>query len=586
MLLYAFTFSNYVLHIDSGELAAVQLSLGVAHPTGYPLFSLLGWLFSKLPLLERPIAQLNLLAALFTALGIGVFAAFLSKVLQDTDFVKSKTGLNQNPARLQIALISIASSVLLGTTLVCWAQATGVEVYSLQICLFALLIWFLYQAWQENTMKSWILASLFLGLSFSNHMTTLMILPMAAILYFSKRGFSQAAFKFLAIPGLVGLGVLVFFYGLMVFRSGSDALIQWGNIHDWTTLKRHLTGHQYSSWIFAGSKVAAKNLGKFLSELPGEWVLVGLVAAGFGFGIAMKSVKVFAYAFLTGMLFNIVYVINYDIKDLEPYFLLAHFAIAFFAAFGLVSLLNKLPNANMAWLFLALPAISASLHFKTSNQKNTHFFEDYAQSTLSSVEPNALLFTQQWDFLITPYYYYRVADQKFTGIMVLDKELMRRSWYINRQAEMLSPNLFKGSETDKEIFLNALKPFEEGRPFDGNTIETFYQAFLGSIMRENFPKRPVYLGLEYYNSSELRIPEGFQLVPMGWWLKLVPVGSAYQPAKIPGFTTEFPPNWKGYYTNFIKEMWSQGCLLRAQYETQFNKPAEAVAWQKAAQRFE
>ena len=49
-IVYLFTIAPSVIQIDSGELAAVQTTLGIAHPTGYPLFTIIGYLFLKLPL--------------------------------------------------------------------------------------------------------------------------------------------------------------------------------------------------------------------------------------------------------------------------------------------------------------------------------------------------------------------------------------------------------------------------------------------------------------------------------------------------------------------------------------------------------
>ena len=40
------TIAPSVIQIDTGELAAVQVTLGIAHPTGYPLFTILGYIFS------------------------------------------------------------------------------------------------------------------------------------------------------------------------------------------------------------------------------------------------------------------------------------------------------------------------------------------------------------------------------------------------------------------------------------------------------------------------------------------------------------------------------------------------------------
>ena len=49
-IIYLFTLAPSVVQIDSGELATVQATLGIAHPTGYPLFTMIGYLFSLIPL--------------------------------------------------------------------------------------------------------------------------------------------------------------------------------------------------------------------------------------------------------------------------------------------------------------------------------------------------------------------------------------------------------------------------------------------------------------------------------------------------------------------------------------------------------
>ena len=49
LIVYLLTLSPTLQFIDSGELAVVCKTLGIAHPTGYPLYTLLGRLFSLLP---------------------------------------------------------------------------------------------------------------------------------------------------------------------------------------------------------------------------------------------------------------------------------------------------------------------------------------------------------------------------------------------------------------------------------------------------------------------------------------------------------------------------------------------------------
>ncbi|HOY97438.1 MAG TPA: hypothetical protein PK509_16980, partial [Catalimonadaceae bacterium] len=269
-----------------------------------------------------------------------------------------------------------------------------------------------------------------------------------------------------------------------------------------------------------------------------------------------------------------------------PYFMQTLFAFAFYAAFGMKRLLIQLKKPMMAPALLFFPILALGLHFKDSDQSRTTFFEDYTNTALQSIEPNSLLITQQWDFLIPPYYYLRTVENKYPNLMVLDKELVRRSWYVNKQAVLLDSGIFSGAQAEKELFLQNLKPFEESKPYDGNLIELSYQGLLGKIMTEQLKKRPVYLGLECIQNEGVKIPAGYRLVPVGFWMKLVPASEGYVPAKIPQFKPNFPANWTGkgdagYYADFIKTMWNGSCQNRAQYEASFGKNAEAQAWAAA-----
>jgi hypothetical protein len=179
-----------------------------------------------------------------------------------------------------------------------------------------------------------------------------------------------------------------------------------------------------------------------------------------------------------------------------------------------------------------------------------------------------------------------MVEKQYPNLMILDKELVRRSWYINKQAVLLDSSIFSGVQVEKDNFLENLKPFEESKPFNGDQIELAYRGLLEKILREQLKKRPVYLGYEFMQGDQFSIPSGYQMVPVGFWLKVVPVSSGYVPAKIPVFHPVFPENWKGegdigYYSDFIRNVWNSSCRSRAQYEASFGKNAEAQAWAAA-----
>src|SRR3990172_177555 len=73
-----------VAFIDSGELAVVCRTLGIAHPTGYPLYTLIGRLFTLFP--GPVISWLNLLSAILVCGSIYFFYLSLKEILSKTDF--------------------------------------------------------------------------------------------------------------------------------------------------------------------------------------------------------------------------------------------------------------------------------------------------------------------------------------------------------------------------------------------------------------------------------------------------------------------------------------------------------------------
>src|SRR3954468_15486541 len=71
LALYAATLLPGIGSGDTAEFQRVAPSLGVAHPTGYPLYTMLGWLWSQLPLGGTPAWRMNLFSAATAALAVG-----------------------------------------------------------------------------------------------------------------------------------------------------------------------------------------------------------------------------------------------------------------------------------------------------------------------------------------------------------------------------------------------------------------------------------------------------------------------------------------------------------------------------------
>jgi len=204
-IIYLITLAPSVVQIDSGELAAVQLTLGIAHPTGYPLYTVLGYLFSLIPLPLSKIYQMNLLAAIYCAAAVGFFVQIVKLMLDNLHKfnpknlietkkqkkkyqkekgkgVKNKTTKEEIPDSVKI-FASAFSGLILAFSKTFWFQSTSVEVYSLHLLLICTIIFILLKAYLHNDdlenspTKHWFILAAVLALGFSNHMTTLLILP-------------------------------------------------------------------------------------------------------------------------------------------------------------------------------------------------------------------------------------------------------------------------------------------------------------------------------------------------------------------------------------------------------------------------
>jgi len=285
---YGTTLSPTVNFIDSGELAAVACTLGVAHPTGYPLFTLLGWVFAHLSLASEPIIRLNLMAALFCSVGVYLFYQLMFHLLTVVSRRSSALRTRGDDSQHFCILVSsAAASFLLAYSETYWKQALSVEVYSLHVLLLSLvLLTFLRAAipkdeQQEMRHRWWYLFAFALGLSFTNHMTTILLLPGTIYCYVATQGNTRESWRrglLMGLPFLLGLSLYLY----LPLRALQSPVMNWGNPVTTEGLLWHLTGKQYRVWIFSSTEAAGRQLSYFLNSLPGEMAFVGTALALIG----------------------------------------------------------------------------------------------------------------------------------------------------------------------------------------------------------------------------------------------------------------------------------------------------------------
>jgi hypothetical protein len=601
-IIYLFTLAPSVVQIDSGELAAVQATLGIAHPTGYPLFTLLGYLFSLIPLPFSKIFQLNILATIYCSAAVGVFTYTIKYCLDNLSSFKKKNSVQKESSKKEKKKskeqvekaerevnipedLKLFTAVFGGLTLAFsrtfWFQSTSVEVYSLHLLLITLIILFLVKAYvmsfENDKLSHWLVFAFFLALGFTNHLTTLMILPGTAYLYFSRYKFNSASFKNLALMILLFIVVLVAVYSYLPIRASQNPILNWGNPLDWERILRHVSGKQYQVWLFSSFDSAGKQFNHFWSILPFEF-FVGLLLAVVGFFVSIFKSRKLALFILITFVFTVLYSINYDIHDIDSYFLLAFIMLSFFAAFGALKILEmKSLQKNLAVIILTVVvAIQLFFNFIKVNQSGVHTFEDYTKAVLNTVPKNSVIFSYQWDYFISASYYYQYVEDFRKDVTVIDKELLRRSWYFN-QINNHDPKIFSGVKNEIDQFLVSLQPFERDENFDANRLENLYRSIMSNLIKTNINERDYFIAPELVDlemkRGEFKLPEGYNLVPHLFFYKVVQ-GNEYVPAPDPDFSIRIASN-RNYYIDAIERMVGQMLSNRAYYEVQHGKSDRA-----------
>jgi hypothetical protein len=268
-LLYWQTLAPGLLPADSGEFQEVAATLGVAHPPGFPLYTLLGHLFTRLPGLT-PAYSLNLFAALTSSLTL--YLVYLSAY-----------------ALTQRHLAGITAVLSLATATTFWSQATTANVRSLTALFAAFIIYHLIRFRQtrsdsiETADRHLLWTALGLGFGLTHHASLFFMgLVFGLALLVFDPSFGRRPRRWLR-PLLAGLaGLLPWLY--LPWRD-------WAGVPDaaglatWTGFWDHVLARGFSGdfFYFAQPDLLWPRLGVMANVLTFQfngWLLVGMALGG------------------------------------------------------------------------------------------------------------------------------------------------------------------------------------------------------------------------------------------------------------------------------------------------------------------
>ncbi len=217
---------------DNGELTTTLYNMGACHPPGYPLWAIMGKLFTFIPVGDIAY-RVNLYVALSAAGTIFFLYLILVKLL----------GLNRDKGSLSLPvhIPAIGASMAFAFSLTLWGQAIGGEVYPLNALLVSFMI-FIMVLWYEEMIvfrsegrlhfaeRMTLLLAFSMGLSLTNHQLPMwyivaygiVLLPMTIFIVVSERSQQfakefkeRAAFFFVFVVVMVAAMVIFMKYGYL-----------------------------------------------------------------------------------------------------------------------------------------------------------------------------------------------------------------------------------------------------------------------------------------------------------------------------------------------------------------------------------
>jgi len=287
LALYTITLSPDLLPADNGEFQLTAATLGVAHPPGFALYTLLAHLLTRLPIGPTPAYRVNWLSA-FTS------TAALLLVWTAVYHLTKRHGA------------ALTAVLALGTATTFWAQATTANIRSLTavfaaLAFYALLRWQTAVRAQHPTADRWLVVlALALGFGLTHHVSLAFIglicltfiplvdpaflrtprrwwrpilaglLGLLPLLYFPLRARSGAPG---ATPGLATLPGFVSHVLGLGFSGDFFAYTAPGILAERLRVMGNVLTFQFSPWLLAGAGLGLALL--LWRNRPLAWLLGG-----------------------------------------------------------------------------------------------------------------------------------------------------------------------------------------------------------------------------------------------------------------------------------------------------------------------
>jgi len=354
---------------DGQELACAAWTLGIPHPTGYPLYTVLGHLWLKGLAHLDPGRALTL----FNVVCQAVAAGLLFRLFQQT-LVRDPANPADQRARAGVmaALPAAGAALIVALSRTVWEQATFAEVYALNYVLAAGLLLAVWADGAPRGPRHAAAAGVMLGLMGLNHYSCVAFAPLAALVLLRwGRGAGQP--WRIPLAGVAGFVIPLAGYLYLPLRARANPPLNWGDPSSLRNLIWVLSGGQFRELRMGADQGSAAGgllgwIGWWGYQLapgayatPGVCLVVGLIVLAVAIGgliLLARARWELGAGLLATLALTAGFGMFYQIPDIDAYFLPAAPA----AALGwIVSVRWALAALGRRWGELPLGPLSRAV---------------------------------------------------------------------------------------------------------------------------------------------------------------------------------------------------------------------------------
>lgn len=530
---YGLTVCPVIYWGDGMELAAAARCLGVAHPTGYPLYVMLGRVFLAIPFGD-PGWRINLFSVCSALAAAGFFYGLIGELARLARRGNGGDGANEWPT----LALRAAAALAFGLSRFVWGHAVMAEVYAPMLAVFTGCIWLAARAARTGNSRDALALALVYGLAWQCHLLAAVLAPLVGAVLIrvwlaaARSGFKSAAKAAAAATLCFGVGLSG--YLALPIRARANPPMNWGDPSTPARFFAHVMGGQFrqtkvltlagggqplnpyqmrrywrwqparaASWavmqfvpleLFAGDDSRSEGFWRYIVGGEGApagaraVAALGLGAAFWsiallGAGLAAARLPAFGLGALGTLAAGFAALFLYSIPDIPPYFLsiwpLA-FGLFWIGAVWLAAN-RKRASPGAPPLAAALAAACALLAFRSNyaacDLSTYTEADEYGERLMNALPDDALLLAAD-DNTIFAAWYQQVVKGRKPSVAVYGLNFIVHSWYA-RYFE--HPGL-----EDVRVFARDMNPGFEA---------DWLVAVGGGVIIPNLERRPIFAAL-------------------------------------------------------------------------------------------